>query len=162
MPCFTIKGIENMSIKKLPLFKNEEELAESFALYAHNGGSKIITEIFSEFMKELKDEISQPDCKKDKVCFNYQTAILTGKGLDITVLYKEFAEYAQREKITNYEELSLFMNKIKQDMTYFSGSKETTLKYILKNFHKGNQNPPTDDNIDQFLNHIKQVCPASL
>ena len=152
---------DNVSIKKIPLFKNEEELIWTFVLYAHNGGGTVISDRFIEFMKQLKDKITNPDCKKDPVCNRHRNSVLKGEGLKTAALHREFARYAVENKIANNEELSQFMNKINRDTGYFSGS-EGSLKQAVTRLHAKSKNQTSDENVNQFLNYVKTACPTRL
>ena len=151
----------NVSIKKIPLFKNEEELIWTFVLYAHNGGRTVITRQFIGFMSQLKEKITTPDCKKDPVCNRHRNSVLKGEGLKTSVLYREFASYAVEKKIENHGELSQFMNKINRDTGYFSGS-EGALKQAVTRLHAKNKNQPSGKSVNQFLDYVKTACPTRL
>ena len=152
---------DNVSIKKASLFKNEEGLIWTFVLYAHNGGRTVITRHFSEFMNQLKEKITSPDCKTDLICNRHRSAVLKGEGLKTSALHREFARYVVEKKIENNEELSKFMPKINRDTGYFSGS-GGLLKQAITRLHARNKNQPSEDSVQQFLDHIKKVCPTRL
>ena len=153
--------IPDRGFKKVPLFRSEEELKWAFVLYAHNGGSDIIKENFSEFIQELKDKITQPGCEADPVCRGYRVVVLKGEGLKTSVLYEEFAQYAERNQIVNYEELSQFMKKIHQDTAYLANSRGA-LKRAALHLQPAKDRDLKQDNMDRFLDHIKKVCPTRL
>ncbi len=153
---------ENSQIKKVSLFKNEDELIWAFILYAHNGGGTVVTIRFSEFMDKLKEDITDPDCKKDAVCNRYRTSVLRGRGLSTSVLHKEFAKYAEEKQIENHEELSQFMEKINRDMAYFSGSEGALRRAVVRLHTREGKAAPGRESINQFLNDVKKHCPTSL
>ena len=51
---------EGVTSRKIPLFKDEEALKWSFVLWAHNGGSTVITRRFPAFMHYFKDNMTDP------------------------------------------------------------------------------------------------------
>ncbi len=153
---------ENSQIKKVSLFKNEDELIWAFVLYAHNGGGTVVTIRFSEFIKTLKAKITNPDCKKNPVCNRYRASVLKGRGLSTSFLHKEFAKYAVEEGITNHEELSQFMEKINRDMAYFSGSEGALGRAIARLHTREGKTTPHRESLNQFLNDVKKHCPTSL
>ncbi len=153
---------ENSQIKRVPLFKNEDELIWAFVLYAHNGGVRIILDRFFKFMEKLKKDITNPDCKKDVVCNRYRASVLKGRGLSTSALHKEFAKYAEEEGIENYEELSQFMGKINRDMAYFSGSEGALRRAIVRLHTREGKTAPPLNSLNQFLNDVKKHCPTVL
>ena len=60
---------KKISVKAIPLFKNEESLKWAFALWSHNGGNTIIKKQFPDFIQELKKRISNPqyaECETER------------------------------------------------------------------------------------------------
>ena len=60
---------KKISIKAIPLFKNEEDLKWAFALWSHNGGNTIIKKQFPIFIQGLKKSISNPkyvECETER------------------------------------------------------------------------------------------------
>ena len=95
------------------------------------------------------------------MCRGYRKAVLSGEGLETSVLYEEFAQYAVKHQIPNYEELSQFMNKIRQDMAYLANLRGVLKEAVLR-LQPTKNRVLKQDNMDRFLDHIKKVCPTRL
>ena len=168
--------------KNAPLF-NEEEMRWAFAFYAHNGGLSDMQSEFPLFIKDFKIKITNPEsnkscticdtlsadqkndnshCKACKKYFKYHNTILSGKSLNINVLYNEFGKYINENKkeFLDPRQLYNFVPNIINDLSNFSNQKGI-LKQALDNL-PGNNDSPENQEKEIFLDFVKRNCPATL
>ena len=149
------------NIKRLALFKNEAEVKELFNFWTYNGGISIAKDYMISFIKQLKKSIAKP-CKKDsqtKTC-QYRFSILKGKGISTEDIKKDFQAYIQKnyelqESKSRRKEVINFTNNVEKSLSYLydkNGPFKTHLKNLVPDL--------TDQEINNFQNHLKEFCPS--
>ena len=149
------------NIRKLALFKNEAEVKELFNFWTYNGGISIAKDYMISFIKQLKKSIAK-SCPKDsqtKIC-QYRFSILRGEGVSTEDIKKDFQAYIQKnyklqESKSRRKEVINFANNVEKSLNYLynrNGLFKTHLKNLVPNL--------TDQEISNFQNHLKEVCPS--
>ena len=173
----------NLVRNKNTLLFNEEKMKWAFSFYAHNGGLNSMKPYFPLFIKDFKSKITNPESNKScKICeelssnkkedsqqckscekyLEYRNTLLSGKSLNINVLYNEFGEYINenKERFGDPDQLHDFVPNIISDLSSFSNQKGI-LKQALDNLI-GNNDSPENQEKEIFLDFIKRNCPATL
>ena len=168
--------LESLShIRPLPLFENEEEVKDLFALWAYNGGISIPLTYMRGFIQQLKRSIANPCLpdSKTRIC-QYRFAILNGKGLKTADIKREFQNYIRRnykpdkngkpyDQLTEEElqdrerrkrEVANFVKNVEQNLNYFYAENGPFKKYLKKVVPK-----LEDQEIERFQNHLRNICP---
>ena len=150
--------VNQLEIKKVSVF-NKKTLRSIFVHYAHNGGSSVIKTHLTPFIESIKKDIAKKEtCSKNKKCSKYRSSLMSGQSLDVSNLQEMFKPYAIMNKMKNVKELSEFTDKIETDLLILQNNNNQLRDHLdqIKNI------PMSDSKKDDFVNQVKESCPASV
>ena len=129
-----IDDSKKLLIKKVPLFKNQEDIEQMFNYWAHNGGQSLVNSSLIKRIEKLKKNISMscpPDLKQRRCLAREQ--VKAGEGIKSSLALKMFtvdlrATYPSKSA-RRRKELSEYVNRIQASnrkvFNYTEGSADT-------------------------------------
>lgn len=164
------RDIKVLSVEKIPLFENQDDIELLFSYWSHNGGSTFSKGRMISMIEKLKQNISR-SCKnnsKEHRCY-LRKQIQKGQSISANGALIESFEmdilrsYPSRRRIRR-EEVAYYvrnlMNTSKRVFNYKenSGQTQEMVKYYKKAV-KFKDIELSEEDANRFQQHISQVCP---
>ncbi|MCZ0932813.1 MAG: hypothetical protein OXJ52_06655 [Oligoflexia bacterium] len=160
-----IDDSKELTIKKAPLFKNQEHIEQMFNYWAHNGGQSLVNSSVTKRIERLKRNIAR-SCKshsQENRCLAREQ-IKEGKGIDSSLALKMFtsdllATYPSTSR-TRRKEVAQYVQKMvasnRRVFNYDEGSKDTN--FMLNRYARIQPNSNEEEKIS-FQKQISNICP---
>ena len=160
-----IDSSKELNIKKVPLFKKQEDIEKMFNYWAHNGGQSLVNKSLVKRIVNLKQNISN-SCKensKENRCLA-RDQIKQGSGIKSSLALEIFTAdllntYPSKSK-TRRKEVAEYVKKIqasnKKVFDFDKGSAQTN---IMLNRYKNSNSDLDLKDIERFQQQITLTCP---
>ena len=160
-----IDNSKELTIKKVPLFKKQEDIEKMFNYWSHNGGQSLVNSSLAERIARIKQNISK-SCKKDSKenrCLAREQ-IQQGKGVksslaleifsaDLLSTYPSKSE-TRRKEVAGYVKKMISSNQ--EVFNFDEGSGHTNT--MLNTYKKYSPNLDEEDFIN-FQRQLFLTCP---
>ena len=156
-----IDDSKELTIKKVSLFKKQEDIEQMFNYWAHNGGQTLVNSSLIKRIERLKRNIAQ-SCKansQENRCLAREQ-IKTGKGIDSSLALKIFtadllATYPSKSR-TRRKEVAQYVQKMLISNRRVFNSSDTN--FMLNHYAKVQPNLSEGERIS-FQKQISNICP---
>ena len=156
---------KELTIKKVPLFKKQEDIEQMFNYWAHNGGQSLVNSSLIKRIERLKRNISgscKPKSKKNRCLARAQ--IKEGDGIDSSLALQMFADdllstYPSKSKTRKKEVAQYVQKMIASNRRVFSYSERSMdTNYMLNLYQKAHPNL-NEEELISFQKQISEECP---
>ena len=161
------RGVEilNPTVKKIPLFENEEDIETMFSYWSHNGGQALSGNMLISTVEELKKNISR-SCKDPSPRCSLREKIQNGKSLSAIEVLPFFEDHIKQiypDSMSRKIEVSQYVKNIKRtnrDIFHYDKSVDMMRgKYQTAFRHRTKGLELSRNDADRFHRHISDVCP---
>ncbi|MYE07548.1 MAG: hypothetical protein F4X95_02195 [Oligoflexia bacterium] len=161
-----IDDSKDLTIKKVPLFKKQEEIEKMFNYWAHNGGQSLVNNSLIKRIEKLKRDISR-SCRshsKKPRCLAREQIKQKGRGIDSSLALKIFSadlletypsnSKKKRTEVSQY--ITKMIDSSQRTFSYNKGSEGTNS--MLNNYANAQPNLSAKERVS-FQKKVSNVCP---
>jgi len=158
---------QEVDIRKVNLFENEEDIKAMFMYWSHNGGESLSRPGFIKRLKKLKQDIASGGCGKNSQELRCQMRRNLDNGGQVT--NNQALQYFERNLKQTYpsrnknrrREVSEYVRKIIESRSQvFETTPGTKNNNLMLEYFKNNAIP--EEKAQAFIKHADEICPQTL
>ena len=160
-----IDDSKDLTIKKTPLFKKQEDIEQMFNYWAHNGGQSLVGNSLAKRVERLKRILSQ-SCKTNsqEIRCLARNQIADGNGIDSSLALKIFeadlkSTYPNRSLTRRLEVAKYVRNIMNSNQKVFNYNEDTNYTNSMLHFYKQVQPNSNEEERVAFQKQISSICP---
>ncbi|MDE0118961.1 MAG: hypothetical protein OXM55_03005 [Bdellovibrionales bacterium] len=161
-----IDDSKDLTIKKTPLFKNQEKIEQMLNYWAHNGGQSLVNSSLIKRIEKLKRNISR-SCRsssQENRCLAREQIKQEGRGIDSSLalkmlssdLLETYPSNSRKRRTEVAQYVTKMIDSSQQVFNYNEGSQNTNS--MLNRYKYAQPNLSREEKIS-FQKQISKVCP---
>ena len=161
-----IDDTKPLKIKKIPLFKKQDDIEQMFNYWAHNGGQSLVRGSLIKRVERLKRSISS-SCKANSTenrCLARQQ-IENGRGIDSQLALEMFSDdlratYPSKRPSRRKEVSEYVKNIINTNNKVFDYKEKSENTNTMLSFYQKSQPNLNEESAEEFQKQISKSCPT--